>query len=72
MTAERYIQEKERLSQAMNGQDRLMEAVKDITEILEKHNIRLAPGTAFDVMAFTLETIHLGKMELPERRPFQY
>lgn len=30
MTAEKYLQEKERLSQALNGQDRLMEAVKDI------------------------------------------
>lgn len=72
MTAEHYLQEKERLSRAMNGQDRLMEAVKDITETLEKHNISLMPGVAFDVMAFTLETIHLGKINLPERKPFQY
>ena len=34
MTAEHYIQEKDRLSQAMNGQDRLMEAVGDITKTL--------------------------------------
>lgn len=72
MTAEHYLQEKERLSQSMNGQDRLMEAVNDITETLKKHNINLMPGTAFDVMAFTLETIHLGKINLPERKPFQY
>lgn len=38
MTTENYLQEKERLSQALNGQDRLMEAVKDITETLKKHN----------------------------------
>lgn len=72
MTAEHYIQEKERLSQALNGQDRLMEAVKDITATLEKHNINLMPGTAFDVVVFTLETIHLGKIDLPDRKPFQY
>ena len=72
MTAEHYIQEKERLSQTLNGQDRLMEAVKSITAVLEKHNIDLMPGVAFDVMSFTLETIHLGKFDIPERKPFQY
>lgn len=72
MTAEHYLSEKKRLSQALNGQDRLMEAVNDITEVLEKHNIRLMPGVAFDVVVFTLETIHLGKINLPDRKPFQY
>lgn len=72
MTAEHYLKEKERLSQALNGQDRLMEAVKDITETLRKHGIDLTTGVAFDVMSFTLETIHLGKFDVPERKPFQY
>lgn len=72
MTAEHYLKEKERLSQALNGQDRLMEAVKDITETLRKHGIDLTPGVAFDVMSFTLETIHLNKFDLPDRAPFQY
>lgn len=68
MTAEHYIQEKERLSQALNGQDRLMEAVKDVTETLRKHNIHLMPGLALDVTVFTLETLHLGQMDLRDRR----
>ena len=72
MTAEHYLQEKERLSKALNGQDRLMEAVKDITEVLKKHNIALMPGVALDVMSFTMETIHLGKFDLSDREPFQY
>lgn len=70
MTAEHYLQEKERLSKAMNGQDRLMEAVKDITEALAKYRLDLMPGMAFDVFGFTLETIHLGKFQPPERESF--
>lgn len=68
MTAEHYIQEKERLSQALNGRDRLMEAVKDITETLERHNIALMPGVALDVTVFTLETLQLDKINLRDRR----
>ena len=68
MTAEHYIQEKERLSQALNGQDRLMEAVKDVTETLRKHNIHLMPGLSLDVTVFTLETLHLVQMDLRDRR----
>ena len=66
MTAEHYIQEKDRLSQAMNGQDRLLEAVSDITKALSKYNLDIMPETAFDVMRFTLETIHLEKFN-PEK-----
>lgn len=66
MTAEHYIQEKKRLSQSMNGQDRLLEAVSDITKTLSKYNLDIMPETAFDVMRFTLETIHLEKFN-PEK-----
>ena len=69
MTAEHYIQEKDRLSQAMNGQDRLMEAVGDITKTLGRYNLDGMPETAFDVMRFILETIHLGKLNLEEFLP---
>lgn len=69
MTAEHYLQEKDRLSQALNGQDRLMEAVKDITETLEKHNLDGMTETAFDVMCFSLETAHLGKLNLSQFLP---
>ena len=70
MNAELYLMEKERLSQAPNGQDNLDGAVTAITEALKKYNLNLMPGTAFDVMRFTLETIHLGNYEAPERRPW--
>lgn len=64
MDAEKYIQEKERLSQALNGQENLDGAVTAITDALKKYNLNLMPGTAFDVMCFTLETIHLGNYDL--------
>ena len=70
MNAELYLMEKERLSQALNGQDNLDGAVTAITEALKKYNLNLMPGTAFDVMRFTLETIHLSNYEAPERRPW--
>lgn len=68
MTAEHYLKEKELLSRAMNGQDRLMEAVKDITEVFAKHNIHLMPGVALDVAVFALETIQLDQINLRDRR----
>lgn len=68
MEAERYIQEKERLSQAMNGQDRLMEAVSDIIEILVKHGLDKMPGVTLDVVVFTLETLHLNQLKIRDRR----
>lgn len=69
MTAEHYMHEKERLSQAMNGQDRLVGVMKDITGTLEKYNLHVTPSLAFDVVKFTLETLHLEKFNLPDRRP---
>ncbi len=68
MTAERYVQEKERLSLAINGQDRLMEAVVDIAETLAKYNLDKMPGMALDVTVLTLETLHLGRSNLRDRR----
>ncbi len=70
MTAEHYLQEKERLSQALNGQDSLNSAVDAITDALKKHNLHLMPGTAFDVMCFALETLHLQRYDAPKRPPF--
>lgn len=63
MNAEQYIRTKKRLSCALNGQDRLMEAVKDIEAALVKHNLDGMPEAAFDVMCFTLETIHLKRLD---------
>lgn len=69
MDAEKYLKEKERLSQAMNGRDRLMEAMRDITEALSKYNLHVTPNLTFDVVKFTLETLHLEKFSLPDRKP---
>lgn len=68
MTAEFYIQEKERLSQAMNGQDRLMEAVENITKTFAGYNLDKMPGMALDITVFTLETLHLDQSKIRDRR----
>lgn len=68
MTAGHYIREEERLSHAMNGRDKLMEAVADITETLKKYNLDKMPGAALDVTVFTLETLHLGQLNLQNRQ----
>ena len=70
MTAEHYLHEKERLSRALNGQDNLDGAVSAITDALKKYNLDLMPGTAFDVMCFALETLHLQRYDTPKRPPF--
>ena len=64
MDAAKYLREKERLSQALNGQENLDSVVSAITDTLKKYNLSLMPETAFDVMCFTLETIHLGNYDL--------
>ena len=69
--AEKYLMEKERLSRALNGQENLDGAVTAITDALKKYNLNLMPGTAFDVMRFTLDTIHLQNYDAPERKPGQ-
>ena len=68
MTAEHYIQEKERLSRAMNGPDKLIETVDDIAETLKKHGLSKMPGVALDVTIFTLETLHLDCLNLRDRQ----
>ena len=50
MNAEKYLEEKARLSQALNGQENLDSAVTAITDVLKKYNLNLMPGTAFDVI----------------------
>lgn len=69
MTAEKYLLEKERLSQAMGSQEKLKSVVTDITETLKTHNLDGMPETAFDLMVFTLETIHLGKLDVTRFLP---
>lgn len=71
MNAEKYLQEKERLSQALNGQDNLDSAVTAINDALKKCRLDKMPGTAFDVMCFVLQTNHLQRYDLPEREPWQ-
>lgn len=68
MSAEEYIREKERLSQALNGQENLASAVTAITDALSQFNLNLMPKTAFDVFKFTLETIHMASFNLPNRQ----
>ncbi len=64
MTAEKYLLKKERLSQAMNGQENLESAVTAITDALKKYNLDGMPETAFDLMCFALETIHLERFNV--------
>lgn len=60
MNAEKHLKEKERLNQALNGN--LAQAVGDVTAALRKNNIECSPGIAFDVCVFTIEEIHLEKL----------
>lgn len=69
MTAEHYLREKERLSQALHGRDNLDSAVSDIADTLKKYGMNLMPETAFDVMCFTLETLHLNGFNLSKFVP---
>lgn len=66
MEADRYLRTKQRLSQALNGEDQLNGVVTDITELLRRYNLDCQPETAFDVMIFALETIHLGKFTVSD------
>lgn len=66
MNAEKYLKEKEWLSQALNGEENLKNAVTDITAVLKKFNLDAQPRTAFDFMIFTLETIHLEKFTVSD------
>lgn len=62
MDAERHLKEKERLNQALNGN--LAQAVEDVTAALRKNNIDYSPGIAFDVCVYTIEELHLEKLNL--------
>lgn len=62
MDAERHLKEKERLNQALNGN--LARAVDDVTAALRKNNIDYSPGIAFDVCVYTIEELHLEKLNL--------
>ncbi len=66
MEAEKYLATKERLSLAVNGENELKTIVTDITKVLSAHNLDLQPETAFDVMVFTLETLHLERFKVSE------
>lgn len=64
MTAEKYLREKERLSQALGSPEKLKGVTTAIVDTLTKYNLDGMPETAFDVMCFTLETIHLEKFDV--------
>ncbi|MEY8321869.1 hypothetical protein AAK894_12500 [Lachnospiraceae bacterium 46-61] len=61
MNAEKYVINKERLNNALNG--RLEDITNDIQEVLKKYNIELIPELSYDVFCFTLETLHLDKLK---------
>ena len=62
MNAEKYIINKERLNNALNG--RLESITNDIKEVLEKYNIESMKELSYDVFCFLLEALHLDKLEL--------
>lgn len=62
MNVEKYINEKERLNNALNG--RLEDVENDINEVLKKYNIESMPELSYDVFCFALETLHLDKFDI--------
>lgn len=64
MNAETHLRTKQRLSQVLNGEEHLKELVNDITEVLCKYNLDVQPETAFDAMVFTLESLHLNRLQI--------
>ena len=62
MNAEKYIINKERLNNALNG--RLESITNDIKEVLEKYNIESMKELSYDVFCFLLETLHLDKLDI--------
>ena len=50
MTAEKYLREKERLSQALGSPEKLQGVTTAIVDTLTKYNLDGMPWTAFDVM----------------------
>lgn len=62
MNAEKYVIDKERLNNALNG--RLENITNDIKEVLEKYNIESMKELSYDVFCFILETLHLDKLDI--------
>lgn len=68
MDAKKHVKERERLSRALNGQETFDGAVTAITDALEKYNLHLTPGIAFDTFVYVLEELHLKSFNPQERR----
>ena len=66
--AQNYLNEKERLSQILNGQDRLNAIVESLSSTLNYYHLLGSPGLALDVVKFTLETHHLHRLNLTGRQ----
>lgn len=66
MDAEKYLKTKQRLSQALNGEEKLEELVTGIINTLSRYNLDVQPETAFDVMVFTLESLHLKNLQVSQ------
>lgn len=62
MNAEKYVIDKERLNNALNG--RLENITNDIKEVLKKYNIESMKELSYDVFCFILETLHLDKLDI--------
>ena len=62
MHAEKHVQEKERLNQALNG--KLTQAVDDIKDALRRNNIEHSAGIAVDVCIYTIEELHMERLNL--------
>lgn len=62
MNAEKYVIDKERLNNALNG--RLENITNDIKEVLKKYSIEPMPELSYDVFCFILETLHLDKLDI--------
>lgn len=62
MNAEKYVIDKERLNNALNG--RLENITNDIKEVLKKYSIESMPELSYDVFCFILETLHLDKLDI--------
>ena len=62
LDAEKHVREKERLNQALNG--KLAQVVDDIKDALIRNNIEHSAGIAVDVCIYTIEELHLERLNL--------
>lgn len=67
MEAKKHVEERERLSRALNGQETFDGAVTAITGVLEKYNLHLTLGIAFDTFVYVLEELHLERFDTQNR-----